>query len=156
MEVITNSDKETRKVAGLLAESIKEKPLKTKGALVIGFQGNLGSGKTTFIQGLAKGFKIKQYLTSPTFVLLKRYKVPNYKLLITNYKHLHHLDCYRLNKAKDLLELDFKEIINDNENIVLIEWAEKVRSILPKDTIWIKFKTISEKKRKITYGNSHK
>ena len=104
---------------------------------VVALCGELGSGKTRFIQGFAKGLGLRQRLTSPTFVLLKKYK------------NLYHIDCYRLNKPKNLLDLDFKEIISNSQNIVLIEWAEKVRSMLPKDVIWVKFEIVSEKKRRI-------
>ena len=137
VEMVTKNEQETKKVARLLAEEIVNKPLKIRGAVAIGLEGELGSGKTRFVQGFAKGLGIHQRLTSPTFVLMKKYK------------NLYHIDCYRLNKPKELLDLDFKEIISDPKNIVLIEWAEKVRSILPKDIIWIKFEIISPKQRKI-------
>ena len=136
-EILSKSEAQTKKIAKLLAQEILKKPLKNKGALIIGLEGELGSGKTRFVQGFAKGLGIRKRLTSPTFVLMKKYK------------NLYHLDCYRLNKPKDLLDLDFKEIISNPKNIVLIEWAEKVRRILPKDRIWIRFETVSSKKRKI-------
>ncbi len=136
-EMITKNERETKKVARLLVQEIIKKPLKTKGAVVIGLQGELGAGKTRFVQGFAKGLGIKRRLTSPTFVLIKKYK------------NLYHIDCYRLSKPKDLLDLDFKEIISNPDNIILIEWAEKIRKILPKDTIWIKFEIINSKERKI-------
>ena len=135
--MITKNERETKKVARILAQEIVKKPLGTKDAVVIGLQGELGSGKTRFVQGFAKGFGIKSRLTSPTFVLMKKYK------------NLYHIDCYRLNKPKDLLDLDFKEIIDDPQNIVVVEWAEKVRSILPRDVIWIKFEIMNQNKRKI-------
>lgn len=151
-EILSKSEAQTKKIAGLLAKEIINKPLKTKGAVVIGLEGELGSGKTRFVQGFAKGLGIRQRLTSPTFVLLKKYKIPkkkatSYKLQAASY--LYHIDCYRLSKPKDILDLDFKEIISNPKNIVLIEWAEKVRKILPKDTVWIKFEIISKKERKI-------
>ena len=136
-EIITKNERETKKVAKLLAQELIKKPLKTKEALIIGLEGELGSGKTRFVQGFAKGLGIRKRLTSPTFVLMKKYK------------NLYHLDCYRLNKPKDLLDLDFKEIISNPKNIILIEWAEKVRKILPRDRIWIKFEIVSSKRRKI-------
>jgi len=115
-------------------------------------EGELGSGKTRFVQGFAKGLGIRQRLTSPTFVLMKKYKLPkgrifNFQFTISNF--LYHIDCYRLSKPKDLLDLDFKEIVFNPQNIILIEWAEKIRSILPKETIWIKFEIISPRERKI-------
>lgn len=130
------NEKETRKLAKILGQEIIKKPLKNKKALIIGLQGELGAGKTTFIQALAKGLGIKKRLTSPTFVLMKKYK------------NLYHIDCYRIKSYRDILALDFQEIISNN-NIVIIEWAERIKRILPKNTIWIRFKIISNKERKI-------
>ena len=137
IEMITKNERETKKVAKLLAEEILRGQTPKNHAWVIGLQGELGSGKTKFAQGFAKGLGIRQRLTSPTFVLIKKYK------------NLYHIDCYRLNKPKDFLDLDFKEIIDDPQNIVVIEWADKVRSILPRDVIWITFEIINQNKRKI-------
>ena len=90
--------------------------------------GELGGGKTTFVQGFMTGAGIKKKITSPTFVLLK------------NYKLIYHIDCYRLKKAKELLDLGLREILINPKNIVLIEWPEIVKKYLPKSAIWIKFK----------------
>jgi len=152
VEMVTKNEQETKKVARLLAEEIVNKPLKTRGAAVIALEGELGSGKTRFVQGFAKGLGIRQRLTSPTFVLMKKYNLPKRK--ITSYglratDYLFHIDCYRLSKPKELLDLDFKEIVSDPKNIVLIEWAEKIRKILPKNIIWIKFEIISPRERRI-------
>jgi tRNA threonylcarbamoyladenosine biosynthesis protein TsaE len=138
-EIITKSERETEKLAKILAQTCfaEANRHRRKIAIVIGLQGELGSGKTRFVQGFAKGLGIRQRLTSPTFVLMKKYK------------NLYHIDCYRLNRPKDLIDLDFKEIISNPKNIVLIEWAEKVRKILPKNTAWIRFEVISDQKRKI-------
>lgn len=143
-KIITKNEQETKKVARLLAGEITKKPLKTKGAIIIGLEGELGSGKTRFVQGFAKGLGVRGRLTSPTFVILRRYAISN-----KQYANLYHIDCYRLNKPKELLDLDFKEIIGNPQNIVLIEWAEKVKSILLRSTIWIKFEIISNRERKI-------
>lgn len=136
-EMITKSEAQTKKVAKLLAQEIYRSLAPIKRAWVIGLNGELGSGKTRFVQGFARGLGIRRRLTSPTFVLMKKYR------------NLYHIDCYRLNKPKDLLDLDFKEIIDSPQNIVLIEWAERVRSILPRDVIWIKFEIINQNERKI-------
>jgi len=105
--------------------------------LVFGFVGNLGAGKTTFIQSFAKGLGVKGRLTSPTFVLMKKYG------------NLYHLDCYRIKSHKDIMALDFQEVVSNFKNVILIEWAEKIKKILPKDTVWIKFKILNKDKRKI-------
>jgi len=144
LEIITKNEQETKKAAGLLAQEIIKKPLKTKGAIIIGLEGELGSGKTRFVQGFARGLGIRQRLTSPTFVILRRHAISD-----KQYANLYHIDCYRLGKSKELLDLDFKEITNNPQNIIIIEWAERVRKILSKGTIWIRFEIMSEKKRRI-------
>lgn len=136
----TKNERETQKLAQILAREILKAPKKMKGALVIGLEGNLGAGKTTFIQAFAKGVGVKGKLTSPTFVLMKKYG------------NLYHLDCYRIKDSEDVLALDFKEIISIPKNIVLIEWAEKIKRILSKDRIWIKFKILGKKERIITFA----
>jgi len=65
---------------------------------------------------------------------------------------LYHLDCYRIKNSQDVLALDFKEIISEPKNIVLIEWAEKIKRILPKDKIWIKFEILGKSQRLITFS----
>lgn len=139
---LANSPAQTKKLAEDLAEKIlKKKP--GKRALVIGLVGELGGGKTTFLQGFAKGLGIKNKVLSPSFVIMRKFRIPKTKLW------LYHFDCYRLQKPKEILDLGFKEILSSPENIVALEWADRVKKIMPKDTLWIKFKFIDEKKRKI-------
>lgn len=135
LEIITESAWETQRVGFFLAEEITQDKTKSRRAFVIGLEGDLGSGKTTFIQGMAKGLKIKERITSPTFVIIKKINF------------FYHIDCYRV-KSKDILDLGFKEIISQ-PNLVVIEWAEKIKKILPRDTFWIKFKYLDRDKRKI-------
>ncbi len=136
---LTKNPKETSKLAKILAKEIIKSRPKIKRALIFGLVGELGSGKTTFIQSFAKELGIKARLTSPSFVLMKKYK------------NFYHIDCYRIRGPKDILVLDFKEIISDPQNIIMVEWAEKIRKILPKGTIWIRFKTIGPNKRQINF-----
>ncbi len=143
----TKNYKETRKLGGILAGKIKSK--KNKKALVLGLEGDLGGGKTTFLQGFAKGLGIKQRVLSPTFVILKRFKIRKSRL-----NNFYHIDCYRIENPKELLTLGLKEIISDPKNIVAIEWAERIKKNLPRNTIWINFEFIDKNKRKIkiNYG----
>ena len=135
IKFLSQSPKQTKKIAKILALELLKTKLKLRTGLVIGLIGQLGSGKTTFIQGFIKGLGIKRRITSPTFVLIK-----NYEVRIKNYKKAYHIDCYRISGPKELLKLGFKEIIRSPKTIILIEWAEKIRKILPKNTIWVEFK----------------
>jgi tRNA threonylcarbamoyladenosine biosynthesis protein TsaE len=148
-QFIVQNQEQTRKLARLLAREILKYKKRSSsrgnhGALIFGLVGDLGAGKTTFIQAFAKGLRIKGRLTSPSFVLMKKYRA------LSVHKNFYHVDCYRIKSPKDMLTLDFKEIISNPKNIIMIEWAEKIKKILPRDTIWIRFKIISEKERIIS------
>jgi tRNA threonylcarbamoyladenosine biosynthesis protein TsaE len=146
----TTSPKQTQKLAGSLAKEILKARIKNKNALIFALSGDLGSGKTSFTQGFLRGMGIKKKITSPTFVLLKNYEL-RIKNNYGNYKRAYHMDCYRIKKSGDLAALGLKEILKNPENIVLIEWAERIKKILPKNTIWIKFKHgEKENERKIS------
>lgn len=119
-----------------------------KGALLLALKGELGSGKTTFIQGFAQGLGIKERITSPTFVLLKKFPIPKQKITI-GFKQFFHIDCYRLNDPKELISLGFREIIADPENIVAVEWAEKIKPLLPLVFITVKIKHQTKKNKNL-------
>lgn len=144
--VTTNNPKETRVLAKSLAESIlKEKP--KKDALVIAFLGDLGTGKTTFIKSFIRTLGVKKRVTSPTFLISRRFGLPK----ASNYENVFHVDAYRIAETKELKEVGIDKAIKDPNNIVLIEWADRVKNILPKGTIWIRFKHgEKEKQRHIT------
>jgi len=145
-EILTNSPAQTKKLGENIAKKILKREAKKNQAFIIGLEGELGGGKTTFLQGFAKGLGIKQRITSPTFVIMKKFKIENCKFKIENF---YHLDCYRVNKSKEILDLGFKEIISNPRNIVAIEWAERIKKILPKNTLIVRFEFIDETKRKI-------
>ena len=147
MDIISKSAKETKRVAVLLAETIKERPLSKK-ALIVSLEGDLGSGKTTFIQGLALGLKVKENILSPTFVIQK-----NFSLGLKNYKNLYHIDAYRLKNPQELLDLGFRDLIRNPKNLIAVEWADKIRWLLPKEVLWIKFSDLKGNKRKIQIFN---
>ena len=126
-----------------LGQTLEREPISNK-ALVVALEGDLGSGKTTFIQGLATGLGIKENILSPTFVIQK-----DFSLALKNYKSLYHIDAYRLKNPKELLELGFKDLIRNPENLIVIEWADKVKKILPKEILKIEFTNLEKNKRKI-------
>lgn len=138
MEIVTKSAKETQRAGELLVRDLKGRDL-------VCLEGELGSGKTTFVQGLAKGLGIKKRITSPTFVLMKRFAISN-----KQFANFYHIDCYRIKNPQELLDLGFKEILEEENTLVVIEWADRIRKILPKKRLTIKFEFIDEKTRKIT------
>ncbi|OGI69076.1 tRNA (adenosine(37)-N6)-threonylcarbamoyltransferase complex ATPase subunit type 1 TsaE [Candidatus Nomurabacteria bacterium RIFCSPLOWO2_01_FULL_42_20] len=144
MKTVSKNIKETAKLANALLKQVIEKKSGRNRALVIGLCGELGSGKTTFTQELAKLLDIKEHVVSPTFVLMK-----TYKLRSTNYKLLIHIDAYRLEKPKELLKLGWRNLIKDPKNLILVEWADKIKKILPKDAIFIYFSHLGRNKRRI-------
>lgn len=136
---LTKSDEETKRLAAKIAKEHKGK--------IFALTGELGAGKTTFVQGFAKGLGIKEKIISPTFVLIREHKIPKSKYI------LYHVDLYRLENIDDLRKLGLEEILSNPNNIVLIEWAEKVISILPKDTVKISLDIVNPNTRKITINS---
>lgn len=133
---ITNSNAETFKTGEEFAKRLN------RGDLIL-LTGELGSGKTTFVKGLAKGLKIKKNIISPTFVLLKSYEAPNKTIL-------NHLDLYRLNNVSPR-DLGIEELLKNEKSVTIIEWAEKIKKYPAKSRIiYISFKYLSENKREIT------
>jgi tRNA threonylcarbamoyladenosine biosynthesis protein TsaE len=140
---LTKSEKATEKLGEKIGKKIlKEKLDKT--AKILALEGDLGGGKTTFLKGFAKGLGIKEKILSPTFILFRKFQIPNSK-----FQNFYHIDCYRIEKEREILNLGFREIIKDPKNIVAIEWADKIKKILPKKVIKIKFKIFGKKERKI-------
>ncbi len=132
MEIIfTKSAEQTQNLGEKIAGDLKS------GGLIC-LYGDLGSGKTTFVQGLARGLGIKKRILSPTFLIVREY--PNF----------YHLDLYRLQKSQEIVDLGFKEMMENPQNVVVIEWAEKAKDLLPQKRIEINFEIVNENERKIT------
>lgn len=140
MEFITQSAEETKNLGKTLAADLA-------GGEVFALSGDLGSGKTTFVQGFAEGLGISSRIISPTFILMRKYKVGD--------KDFYHIDLYRLEKdvEKEARNLGLTDIWEKSENIVVIEWAEKIIDMIPSGARWIFFETIGEGKRKIVIKN---
>ena len=127
--IVTKSIKETQDFGRKLAKEI------AAGGIVC-FFGDLGAGKTTLIQGIAKGLGIKKRLISPTFVIRR------------DYDRVHHIDLYR---PDDVAGLGLEELWEDPRNILLIEWPEKILLRLPRRRMEIHLKMVSDNEREITY-----
>ncbi|MDO8565543.1 MAG: tRNA (adenosine(37)-N6)-threonylcarbamoyltransferase complex ATPase subunit type 1 TsaE [bacterium] len=111
-------------------------------ATVIALQGELGSGKTHFAQAFGKVLGIIENMPSPTFVIMRSYDIDPTKAghVGAGFKKLIHIDAYRLEKEEELLHLGWNELIKSPENLILIEWPERVEGLIPKDAKRILFK----------------
>ena len=135
MIYISNSESETINFASKLSRKVKL-------GSVIALIGNLGSGKTTFAKGFAKGLNIKEHVGSPTFKIVSEYKGQHF--------NLYHVDSYRLNSSNDFLKIGGEEFLNQESGVTLIEWADLIRDILPQNTITINFSRLNhENSRRI-------
>jgi tRNA threonylcarbamoyladenosine biosynthesis protein TsaE len=141
MEHISKSKEETYLLAAKIAT-------KAKGGDIFALSGDLGAGKTTFVQGFAKNLGVTSAVTSPTFVLMKQYPVNKNEIKI-----LVHVDCYRMADANDTESIGLPEYFERKDTVILIEWPEKIDSILPARTKQIKFEYIDDETRKITTFN---
>lgn len=142
-----------QEIKALAAEFLQKLVPETTGATIIGLRGELGAGKTTFTQTCANLLGISEIVTSPTFVLLKKYKLGDKTLdgevLGGKFSFLIHIDAYRLKGAKELNAIGWQEIISDPKNLIMIEWPELVVEAMPASTRYIDFKHIDEATREI-------
>ena len=129
---ITTDVEETIKLGEEFADFIEEGD-------VFGFEGELASGKTTFIKGILKGLNFNKSVTSPTFTLVNEYdaKFP-----------VIHIDCYREDELERWIKLGLNDYFSD-ENIVIIEWADKMQSLMPANTFHVYFSHKSVNSREI-------
>lgn len=131
--ITTKSAQETHDVGKNLGISVLEQiRLKSRGA-VLCLYGELGSGKTTFTQGFAEGLGIVDRLLSPTFILMRLYPVPRTPAKLV------HIDLYRLNNPGELEALGLPDLLNDPNNIIVIEWADRLGDKLPEHKADIHF-----------------
>lgn len=146
---LSDSALQTRKIGEVLAREIL-KTKKQKGAFILALKGDLGGGKTTFIQGLAKGFSISEKILSPTFVILKRFKIKDLRLKSSSFKNFYHIDCYRVGSDKELFDIGMKDLLLNKENIVAIEWPNIIKSKIHYDVL-ADFEFVDAKTRKISF-----
>ncbi len=164
-EIITNSAEQTKKLGLEMAKKILSGEAKGRAVCL---SGDLGAGKTTFTQGLLEGLGAEGPYTSPTFNIVKEYVLKNYKIQDTRYKKIsnlksqisnklkiqkiYHIDAYRI-ESTDMLELSWEEIVSDYSNVIIVEWAERIRDIIPADAVWMEFEWKDENERVIRIKN---
>lgn len=117
------------------------------GATIVALSGDLGAGKTTFVQSIAHAFGIEVPVASPTYVIEKVYEPQ-----MGEFKRIIHIDAYRLEKSHDLEALGWKEIAADTQNLILIEWPERVPELVTPGSYRVELTYIDENTRAITYA----
>lgn len=118
-----------------------------EGATVVTLSGDLGAGKTAFTKEFGNLLGIPHdQITSPTFVIMKIFEIHNSK-----FEHLIHIDAYRLENEQELVSLGWKDIIEDPKNLILIEWPEMVKGLIPEGAHKLSLKFVDETTREITF-----
>lgn len=141
MEIISHNLEDTKGAAKEFLKTLS--PLQSS-ATVVELIGDLGAGKTTFTQKLAEMLEIQETVVSPTFVIQKRYTIPNHP----HFKTLIHIDAYRFENPEEITTLGWQEDLENKENLILIEWPSKMQNHIPEST-QIHFEHIDETTRKI-------
>lgn len=135
MEFISRSAGQTRRVGMRLGAFLQPGD-------VVALEGDLGAGKTTFVQGIANGWGSLDQASSPTFVLVNVYRRPDGQ-------RLYHLDAYRLENAAEAWDLDLEQMLADGP--LVIEWANRIKGALPAENLWIRMRYIEEQQRDMMF-----
>jgi tRNA threonylcarbamoyladenosine biosynthesis protein TsaE len=134
----SDSSVKTEKIAELIGNNLR-------GGEVIELVGDLGSGKTTFVRGLVKGTGSSDQVSSPSFTINKIYSSKSF--------NIYHFDFYRLNDP-GIMKYELEDLLNDDNNVIVIEWAKIISKILPSDHIKIEFRTTDINSRQIKISSS--
>ncbi|MBW2038844.1 MAG: tRNA (adenosine(37)-N6)-threonylcarbamoyltransferase complex ATPase subunit type 1 TsaE [Deltaproteobacteria bacterium] len=133
LEIVSPTPQETERIGSLVGQMLKEGD-------VIALAGELGTGKTTLVRGIAQGMGFyRAEVASPSFTLINEYDGP---------LPLFHIDLYRLEGEKELYEIGYEEYMN-GDGVVVIEWADKVPQSIPKESLWIILRYLDAKRREI-------
>jgi tRNA threonylcarbamoyladenosine biosynthesis protein TsaE len=137
----SKSTEETKAIAKQFIQGLKASKER---AVVIALVGNLGAGKTAFSQAVGEELGVKDAIQSPTFLIEKIYELSK-----CEWQHLVHIDAYRLELSSELVVLGWEAIVRRPENLIIVEWADKIEDILPEGTIRVTMKHIDENTREI-------
>lgn len=144
-KIITESAAQTQKLGEKLGSSF----LTQEGSRVprvLCLWGELGSGKTTFVQGLAKGLGVTSRLLSPTFIIVRHHDIPAFSGI------LYHLDLYRIATSEDARAIGFTDMVNEPGSLVVVEWPERLGGLLPEKRADIRFETLPDGRHNIIGG----
>lgn len=137
-EQITNSPDETKALAADLAKKLKP-------GSVLALYGDLGSGKTCFVQGLAAALEVQSIVNSPTYTIINEYR---------GRLRLNHVDLYRVKSKAETEALGLSDLL-EGDGITAIEWPETAESILPAAAIRVYFEFVDDKRRRISIRSFH-
>lgn len=137
---IENIEKKALEILEFIGSNPKEK------AVILALSGDLGTGKTTITKEIAKHLGVRENVISPTFVIMKIYKTKD-KI----FKNLIHIDAYRLENDEEILMLGWKDMIEDKNNLIILEWPERVLKCLPIDVFSINIEHKDETTRNIKF-----
>lgn len=131
LDVISHSSEQTQRFGMRLANLVEPGD-------VLGLAGELGSGKTVFVQGLARGLGVHEHVHSPTFILANEYR--------TGRLPIFHVDAYRIKSVDEALGFGLDDYLGDY-GVTVIEWADRIREALPGEHLWVEFRHVSSTKR---------
>lgn len=131
-KIIIKSPAEMEKFSRAVAKNLK-------GGAVLALTGELGAGKTSFVKGLAKALGIRKNVQSPTFLLMKCYPTPKAIRAKKNIHDFCHVDAYRIKKDHELMAIGFVEHLEDEATVMIVEWANLVKALIPAGAFWIHF-----------------
>ena len=132
--VITEGPEETVRLGEELAHMLRPGD-------VVALVGELGSGKTTLVKGIAQGLFVKEPVISPSFLLARSYR---------GRMPLHHLDAYRVNSPEELVEVGLLELLPPEEGVTVVEWADRVEELIPPGSLWIHLEHLDGDRRRLT------
>ena len=136
LEFVSRSPDQTQRLGARLGALLK-------GGEVVCLEGSLGAGKTCLAQGIGRGWGVSQTITSPTFVLVREYTRPE------TAARLYHIDLYRISGAAEARTLGIEEMLGDAHAICVIEWAERGRSMIPEEHLWLTLELVDATRRTI-------
>ena len=139
--ITTISELETL-AGGVLSSCVKKDT-----AHVLALSGDLGAGKTAFTKVLGKTLGVAGEITSPTFVIMKSYTIPNHSF----FKTLVHIDAYRIESDDEMRVLGFSELLTDETKLICIEWPEKIQSLIPSDAHTVTITLNMDGTREVTF-----
>jgi len=145
---ISDDPNKTESAGRLLAEVIQDEKKIINRPFVVALVGDLGTGKTTFVRGFLKEFGVCGRITSPTFIIYRRFPIrKGNRAAHQKLKNIFHIDAYRLKKKEVVTEILMNQM-TDSKNIFIIEWADRIKKIIPKTAVWVTIrhgKTLNER-----------